>query len=365
MQPSDGVFLVTNGSLLEMPVFPWDAEVELQDLLETHPDLLAGSLIDTDEPRRWLLVRREQGVPAAEGGPNVWSVDHLFLDQDAIPTIVEVKRSSNTQIRRQVVGQMLDYAANGVRYWPPDRLRADVTARLDGESGMARELARLLDRPEVDDAAVESFWRKVRDNLRAGRLRLLFVADEIPATLQRIIEFLNEQMTQTEVLGLAIQQYANGGTKVLIPRIYGRTAEARAAKGQDPAPGYAEYLEEASDVVRTVVRRLEGLAESHGWPLTTSRAARQARDGDGSAFFQIYPHWGTVEFYLGGIQDAGMAQEHATLRSALAELAGRDLPNRHPSVMLERLNDQWESFDKWLRDYVAACSAARAGRAGS
>jgi len=40
------------------------------------------------------------------------------LDQDAIPTIVEVKRSTDTRIRREVVGQMLGYAANAVVYCP-------------------------------------------------------------------------------------------------------------------------------------------------------------------------------------------------------------------------------------------------------
>lgn len=40
-----------------------------------------------------------------------------------MPTLVEVKRSSDTRIRREVVGQMLDYAANGAVYWPLERLR--------------------------------------------------------------------------------------------------------------------------------------------------------------------------------------------------------------------------------------------------
>ena len=51
-------------------------------------------------------------------------MDHLFLDQDSIPTIVEVKRSTDTRIRREVVGQLLDYAANAVVYWPVERLQA-------------------------------------------------------------------------------------------------------------------------------------------------------------------------------------------------------------------------------------------------
>ena len=54
---------------------------------------------------------------SGDGGSDRGSLDHLFLDQDAVPTLVEVKRSENTQIRREVVGQMLDYAANGVMFW--------------------------------------------------------------------------------------------------------------------------------------------------------------------------------------------------------------------------------------------------------
>ncbi len=51
-------------------------------------------------------------------------MDHLFVDQAGVPTIVEVKRSSDARIRREVVGQMLDYAANAVVYWNLDHLRA-------------------------------------------------------------------------------------------------------------------------------------------------------------------------------------------------------------------------------------------------
>ena len=67
-------------------------------------------------------------MPSEEGGVLRWSVDHLFLDQDAIPTIVEVKRSRDTRIRREVVGQMLDYAANAVVYWPVETVRAEFEA---------------------------------------------------------------------------------------------------------------------------------------------------------------------------------------------------------------------------------------------
>src|SRR5882762_7448372 len=64
-------------------------------------------------------------VPAEDGGGARWSVDHLFVDQNGVPTLVEVKRQTDTRLRREVVGQMLDYAANAVVYWPVEQLRAE------------------------------------------------------------------------------------------------------------------------------------------------------------------------------------------------------------------------------------------------
>ena len=51
----------------------------------------------------------------------------------------------------------------------------------------------------------ESFWTNVKTNLQAGRIRMLFVADEIPKDLKRIIEFMNEQMDPAEVLGIEVK----------------------------------------------------------------------------------------------------------------------------------------------------------------
>src|SRR5207244_2650223 len=116
---SGGVFLMQDsGILVEMREASYDSEALLQELLATYPSLLAGDQINAEAPRRWLLVTREMAVPGEQDGAGRWSLDHLFLDQDGIPTLVEVKRSTDTRLRREVVGQMLDYAANAVVYWP-------------------------------------------------------------------------------------------------------------------------------------------------------------------------------------------------------------------------------------------------------
>ena len=150
--------------------------------------------------------------------------------------VVEVKRSSDTRIRREVVGQMLDYAANGVRYWPPADVRAafEATAAADGSSG-AERLRELAPGVEVDE-----FWERVTANLERGHIRMVFVADLLPSELLRVIEFLNEQMSPAEVLGIEVPQYVGDGHQVLVPRVVGRTATAVAAKG----PGRATWDEE-------------------------------------------------------------------------------------------------------------------------
>ncbi len=225
---SDGIFLIqADGQLVEMTEQAYDSEALLQRLLADYPSLLAGNQINPSTPRRWLLVRREAGLPSDEAGANRWSVDHLFLDQEGIPTLVEVKRSTDTRIRREVVGQMLDYAANAVVYWPIEQIRAflDATCQQQGVD-VDQAVLDLLG----DDADLEQFWQGVKTNLQAGRVRMIFVADVIPAELRRIVEFLNEQMTPAEVLAVEIKQFAGQGLKTLVPRVMGQTAEAQQKK---------------------------------------------------------------------------------------------------------------------------------------
>jgi hypothetical protein len=82
----DGLFHIdSENTLVAMTVTPYEAEDILQHLLETHPDLLAGGQMTPEAPRRWALVKREHGVPDREDSGGRWSVDHLFVDQDAVP----------------------------------------------------------------------------------------------------------------------------------------------------------------------------------------------------------------------------------------------------------------------------------------
>jgi hypothetical protein len=170
-----------------------------------------------------MLVDREQPIACELGGAGRWSLDHLFLDQDGVPTLVEVKRGTDTRIRREVVGQMLDYAANAVLHWPMEELRQRFSARCEASGGSA---AQTLAEQLGGDQDYDAFWAKVAANLAAGRIRMLFVADRIPPELRKVVEFLNVQMRPAEVLAVELRQYQGQGLRTLVPIVLGQTQES-------------------------------------------------------------------------------------------------------------------------------------------
>jgi hypothetical protein len=221
---SSGVFVLTDKkTLVPMEPAEFASEDDLQSLLAEFPALLSGDQIDPTAPRKWLLVKREKPVPDEDGATGRWSLDHLFLDQEGVPTLVEVKRGNNTDIRRKVVGQMLDYAANCLIYWPVEGLQADLD-----ETCKARQKSSFEAIAEAFGGGVneDQYWSTVKTNLSAGKIRMLFVADRIPRELRRIIEFLNTQMDPAEVLGLELRQFAGQNLKTIVPIVIGRTEEA-------------------------------------------------------------------------------------------------------------------------------------------
>jgi hypothetical protein len=225
------IFLLNdNGkTLTPMTETGYVTEGDLQTFLADHPDLLPGDQIDPESPRRWLLVAREMGVPGDVDESGRWSLDHLFLDQDGIPTFVECKRSQDTRARREVVAQMLDYAANGLEYWSVDRLRQSATETAD-KRGISLDQLILDLFDDGDERTVETYWQMVEANLRAGKVRLIFVLDQSTRELRRLVEFLNQKMADVEVLIVEIRQFLGEAQTALVPRVLGITEQARSTK---------------------------------------------------------------------------------------------------------------------------------------
>lgn len=294
-----GIFLIQDdGQLIEMTEQKYDSEELLQELLARYPNLLAGDQMDSNSPRRWLLISRELGVPSEEEGGGRWSLDHLFLDQDGIPTLVEVKRSSDTRLRREVVGQMLDYAANAVVYWPLETIRSKFESRCEENNiDPGTALSDFLG----GDTDQEQFWPKVKTNLQAGRVRLVFVADVIPSELRRVVEFLNEQMDPAEVLAVEISQFVGKSLKTLVPRVIGQTEEAQRKKSgtvrtmkQWDEKSFFEDLEERQDKSDSKIARAV-----LGWAKSKSLRIHWGKGGVEGTYYPVLDHKGKANKIFG------------------------------------------------------------------
>jgi hypothetical protein len=116
-----GIYLKHGETYVSMAETPYDREGVLQALVAQHHEVLVD---ETAGQGPLLLVRREAAVADEEGVEGRWSLDHLYVDSSGIPTLVEVKRSSDTRGRREVVAQMLDYAANARLSFSAERMAA-------------------------------------------------------------------------------------------------------------------------------------------------------------------------------------------------------------------------------------------------
>jgi hypothetical protein len=216
------------GTLTAMRPSEPRSEDFMQKLVAAHPELIA------DQDGALLLIRREQPIADREDGSGRWSLDHLFVTRSGVPVLVELKRAVDTRLRREVIGQMLDYAANGTAYWQGGRIAESFAAAMTEQGRDAdAELATFL----AGTTEPEEFWQQVDANFSAGRIKMVFVADTIPRELARIVEFLNEQM-KADVRAVELSWFeSEGGVTALSPRIIGETERAqteKAARGTLP-----------------------------------------------------------------------------------------------------------------------------------
>jgi hypothetical protein len=331
-----------------------------------------------------LLIKREFGIADAQDGSDRWSVDHLFLDAEGIPTLVEVKRRGDTRLRREVVGQMLDYAANAASYWTADSIRVVYKQTCaEGHLDPGEHLRETF--PSVSDP--EAFWQSVRTNLDAGRLRLIFLADEIPSELRAIVEFLNRQMSPAIVQAVEVSQYtgSDGEGQTLLAKLIGdteaakRTKTTRSSQIWDKQSWLAHLAEESAPEEVQAAERVFTWAEHHDPSITvkygtgaTTAAAMFGRD-DASAYlytFYLY-NSGTIEIQFGlmasGAYPAFQSlQARQVLLDRLNQIPGFQIDperiDKRPNIPLAALTDD-AAFRQFIQtvDWTFQHAEAHAG----
>lgn len=193
-------------------------EATLRDLIAAHPDILPVHDLDPSYGRL-ITVTRELSIPG------VGFLDILLMDEHGRLVVVECKLWRNPQARREVVGQILDYARELSRFGYEDLQRqVSIATRRQGNVlfNLAQEAGGALGEAEFVD--------RVTRDLAAGRFLLLVVGDGIAEGTRRIGEYLRDQPGLAFSFGLIeIAEYrhqdGHGQEQVILqPRVLAQTA---------------------------------------------------------------------------------------------------------------------------------------------
>lgn len=194
----------------------------IQGLIEKHPEVLPVAEI---EPVFSPLLSVGREVSTGAG-----SIDNLFLSPEGYLTIVETKLWRNPEARRQVVGQIIDYAKD-VSGWSFEDLDSRVREynRDFRTSGLGIvDTIRLTDEMEEPDESL--VVDAVARNLERGRFLLLVVGDGIRESVEAMASFLQSAPQLHFTLALIeLQVYEAGGepgrSLLVVPQVVARTRE--------------------------------------------------------------------------------------------------------------------------------------------
>lgn len=187
-------------------------EADIQQLVHEHPCLLPIEEIDPTF-KGPVAICRELRTPA---GP----IDNFLVTPSGLPVLVECKLWRNPEGRREVVGQILDYAKELSRWTQPD-LQREANSRLGTTGNVLLQKVRAV-APDTDEIA---FNDSLTLNLRRGRFLLLIVGDGIREGVEAIAEYLQRHAGLHFSLGLVelpFYRLPDGG-RLVAPRILART----------------------------------------------------------------------------------------------------------------------------------------------
>lgn len=237
-------------------------EATLHDLVEEAPQMLPLS----GTPNLAVLGRE----PYLGSG----YADLIAVETSGRLAIIEVKLARNAEARRAVVAQVLAYAAylhgldaNDLQ----NRVLSRHLQKLGHDSVLAA--AKSVDQEgAIDD---QEFTGALQTNLREGRFRLVFVLDDAPSELVRLVAYLEAVSDKIVIDLITVRAYEVNGARVVLPqrvtpeRVKAGTAESTAGRPTKPEGEWTEgagvfeaSIEQARLEHQPVLRRMLAWARS-------------------------------------------------------------------------------------------------------
>lgn len=188
-------------------------EVWLQELLEREPSLLPTYSIDPIFSPLFFIGRE---IETAAG-----FIDNFYISSKGYLVIVETKLWRNPEARREVVGQIIDYAKE-VNCWDYDKINNIYKKYHRTEKTL---FSAMVEQGFQDEYSESVFIDAVDKNISKSRFLLMIVGDGIREGVEKMVDFLNTTPNMYYSLALCELEVYNlpENQKLVIPQIITKT----------------------------------------------------------------------------------------------------------------------------------------------
>ena len=191
-------------------------EKHLQEFLTQNPSLIPFEDVSKEilSPR---VMIREVGLPGSG------SSDIVGVDERGGITIIECKLATNPEVKRKVIGQVLEYAAF-LWHKPYSALDGFAIRRLG--KPLVEAIREALNEEECQDWTENTFVEAATRTLDAGEFQLVIAVDAVNNELQRTIEYLAREQSRLAIYALEIAYFSSEQGEVLVPHLHGPAPES-------------------------------------------------------------------------------------------------------------------------------------------
>lgn len=193
----------------------------LQKIIHRNPQILP---IDDIESGFAPLISLGREISTSVG-----YIDNLYISPNGYLTIVETKLWRNPEAKREVVGQIIDYAKE-LTNWNFTKLNDGVKNSSQLYNNNSKGIIELIkDFENIEEHEEYKIIDNIERNLKRGRFLLLIVGDGIRESVEEMVDFLSNTPQIQFTLGLVeLQFYKNPnveGELIAIPNLITRTKE--------------------------------------------------------------------------------------------------------------------------------------------
>lgn len=366
------LFIVEGNQTRVLDQQSFDNESLLQDVVERFPEVIALDDLGVTEP--FIVIGREVVTKAG-------SIDVLCIDGDGVLTVIETKLARNSQIRREVVGQVLEYVAQLSKWRAHDVVQsanqyfASMGIKAGERTATLMDLL-VMEQGEESDTLPLDLYDRIENNLRKGIIKLVIASDSIPETLKDTVTFINS-FSNFDIYVLQIQSYQKDQLQIYAPTVFGFThksaGRAKSEKMQWDEDSFFQSLSSLrSDAVKTIQKLYDFTQENTAgirWGTGRSTSSFSYRVDSARKKFNIFAvlnsgDTGTILLNFGVMKGIIPDSELHAFRETLNTLPEVELPafmvdeGKYPNIPGKSIIKD-EDFEKFTNEVLRLQALAK------